>query len=474
MTLLRKFLSNRARVHSKKPLNSGILYQAAMTGANVSADKTDASAKHVFWASYFGWLLDGYDTTIYAFVLLAALGFILPNSGISKKLTAEYGLSFFAIFLVGWGTAFIFGPLADRVGRMRTLGIAILLYALGTFFSGLSYNVLEFGIARFIAGLGLGAEWFIGGTGVAEVFPESRRKIWAGRFHSAWYAGFILAAVTTPLLLQYVFRVAYAWRIIFFIGIVPALILAYIRLRTTEPEVWQKKKDRFGERMNMRLSFKVMFSRPYIRNTVLLVLVMIPVITGLYGAVLYTPSTITGLVHDAFTPTTSATWYVVLGGTTISGLTLLFCLLMPYMATRFGRKTTLAIFMTFMIVGLITAFGIADTQKNLYLFLPLLVLLGIGGADFSVFSLWVPELYPTEARAGGFAVITTLGRYAGAGIVFVIAALSVIVGLGEAIAYGSIAFIIGIIMLVFVKEDRTRALDRTTDKMAVEVTTEAN
>ncbi len=425
------------------------------------------SARHVFWASYFGWLLDGYDTTIYAFVLLAALGFILPNSGISKSLTAAYGLSFFAIFLVGWGTAFIFGPLADRVGRMKTLGIAILLYALGTFFSGLSYNVTEFGIARFIAGLGLGAEWFIGGTGVAEVFPENERKIWAGRFHSAWYAGFIFAAVTTPLLLEYVFQVSYAWRIIFFIGIIPALILAYIRLRTTEPEVWKQKKEKFGDKMSMSLSFKVMFSRKYVRNTVMLVLVMVPVITGLYGAVLYTPSTIAGLVKASL-GSASPTWYVVLGGSTISGLTLLFCLLMPYMTTRFGRKTTLGIFMSFMIVGLITAFGIADTEKNLFLFLPLLVFLGIGGADFSVFSLWVPELYPTEARAGGFAIITTLGRYAGAGIVFIIAALSVLVGLGEAIAYGSIAFIIGLVMLVFVKEDRAKVLDRSVDALGEE------
>lgn len=99
-----------------------------MTETSIPSDKMDASAKHVFWASYFGWLLDGYDTTIYAFVLVASLLFILPNSGISKTLLPSYGLMFFAIFLTGWGTAFIFGPLADKIGRMKTLGIAILLY----------------------------------------------------------------------------------------------------------------------------------------------------------------------------------------------------------------------------------------------------------------------------------------------------------------------------------------------------------
>ncbi len=444
-----------------------------MTGVVASAEKMDASAKHVFWASYFGWLLDGYDTTIYAFVIVASLGFLMPASGIHLTIAERtyYVLVFFAIFLVGWGTAFTFGPLADKVGRMKTLGIAILLYAIGTFLSGASFNLTEFGIARFIAGFGLGAEWFIGGTGVSEVFPEKSRHIWAGRFHSAWYAGFILAAVTTPLLLLYVFKGTTGWtsgwRIIFFIGIIPAVILAYIRLAAKEPEVWQQKKARFGNKMNMSLSFKTLFSQRYRRTTILMVLVMVPVITGLYGGTLFAPSAITNLVGVVL-PKTTATWYVVLGGTTISGFTLLFCLLMPYMVRRMGRKVTLAIFMTFMIIGLVTAFGIAYTSNNLYLFLPLLILLGIGGADFSVFSLWVPEIYPTEARAGGFALITALGRYAGAGLVFAIAALTKMVGLGDSLAYASVAFVIGLVLLMFVKENRTKQLDRTLDSMAIE------
>jgi MFS family permease len=442
-----------------------------MTETSLPSDKMDASAKHVFWASYFGWLLDGYDTTIYAFVLVASLSFLLPNSGISKSFIASYGLKFFAIFLIGWGTAFVFGPVADKVGRMRTLGIAILLYALGTFFSGLSYNVTEFAVARFVAGFGLGAEWFIGGTGVSEVFPEKSRHIWAGRFHSAWYAGFILAAVTTPLLLEYIFTTSNGWRAIFFIGIIPAVILGYIRIRAKEPEVWKRKKDLHSEQMNMSTSFKLLFSKNYRKTTILLVLVMVPVITGLYGGTLFAPTAITNLVHATFTASTSATWYVVLGGVLISGFTLLFCLIMPYMVRSLGRKTTLTIFMVFMIVGLVTAFGIAYTSNNLYMFLPLAILLGIGGADFSVFSLWVPEIYPTEARAGGFAVITALGRYAGAGLVFVISAVTAAVGLGDSLAYASVAFVIGIILLYFVKEDRNKQLDRTIDKIALDLET---
>lgn len=198
---------------------------------------------------------------------------------------------------------------------------------------------------------------------------------------------------------------------------------------------------------------------------------IIPVITGLYGGTLFAPTAIEGIVTAALPSGTSPTWYVVLGGTIISGFTLIFCLVMPYMVKKIGRKLTLTAFMVLMVIGLVTAFGIAYTSNNLILFLPLLILLGIGGADFSVFSLWVPEIYLTEARAGGFAVITALGRYAGTGLVFVIASLTAIVGLGDSLAYGSIAFVIGIVLLMFVKEDRNKILDRNIEKLETETQT---
>ncbi len=109
-------------------------------------------------------------------------------------------------------------------------------------------------------------------------------------------------------------------------------------------------------------------------------------------------------------------------------------------------------------------YGFIYSTNNLNLFLPLLALLGIGGADFSVFSLWVPEIYPTEARAGGFGIITTVARYVGAGLVFLIAYLAAILSnLGYALALASIAFVVGIIVLQFVHEDRDKELDRSVE-----------
>lgn len=426
-----------------------------VTGAVGTVDDRQALAgrqRHVFWASYFGWLLDGFDSTVYAFVLVPALKYLLPTSGVPVTQLAFYGLTFFAIFLAGWGSSFVVGFAADRYGRLRVLGLSILLYALGTLGSGLAHNLAEFGIARFVAGFGLGAEWFIGGTGVAESVPEKDRDVWAGRFHSAWYVGFILAAAIVPFLSP-----AIGWRGVFFIGVIPAALLFYIRFRAVEPYRWVDARERLGERMNVGRSIKTVFSPQYRRQTIMLTIIMVPVITGLYGGTLFVPTALTDL--DKVSPVGFGTSYLIaIGGSIIAALTIVGCLVMPYMARRIGRRGALAIFMAFMAVGLVVVFEVMFKAGNMTGFLVALVLLGIGGADFSVFSLWLPEIYPTEARAGGFGFVTTIGRYAGAGLTFAIGAMNNAIGLGSSLAITAAFFLIGIVLIPFTIETRDKVM----------------
>ena len=128
-----------------------------------------------FYAAWGGWVLDGFTTFVYAFIDLAATRYLLPATGISLSLTSFFLAAFFAVFLIGWGTSFIFGPLGDKYGRIKILSLSIILFAVGSVLSGLSTNAYEFMVFRFLTGLGIGAEWFSGGTTVAEVFPEDRR-----------------------------------------------------------------------------------------------------------------------------------------------------------------------------------------------------------------------------------------------------------------------------------------------------------
>ncbi len=413
-----------------------------------SSDRARTARKHIFWASYFGWLLDGFDTTIYAFVLVPALKVILPASGVAATETPHWGLTFFAIFLGGWGSSFLIGLLADRIGRLRALGLSIALYAVGTLASGLAQNIPEFAAARFVAGFGLGAEWFIGGTGVAEAFPEEERPKWTGRFHSAWYAGFILAAAIVPFIVD-----PLGWRGVFFIGIIPAVLLFYIRLKAEEPERWVKAKERLGAELNMRRSLQTILDRDHRRDTLILAVIMVPVITGLYGGTLFVPTALSDL-HKSTHASIKPSYLIAIGGSIIAAFTLVTCLVVPALADRWGRRRTLGVLLAFMAVGLPLVFLLAFKNGNLSLFLGLLVLLGIGGADFAVFSVWLPEIYPTHARAGGFAFVTTIGRFAGAGLTFAIGALNTAVGLGTSLSLTAIFFVLGLLLLPFAREGR--------------------
>jgi len=122
-----------------------------------------------FWAAWSGWTLDGMDSFIYALVLSPALTELLPKSGMSGS-PANVGLVgsiLFALFLVGWGLAFIWGPIADRFGRVRVLAASVLVYAVFTGAAALSQNVWQLGLFRLLAGIGIGGEWALAGTYVA-------------------------------------------------------------------------------------------------------------------------------------------------------------------------------------------------------------------------------------------------------------------------------------------------------------------
>ncbi len=114
------------------------------------------------------------DSFIYALVLVPALRELLPKSGIraTGANVGFYGGLLFALFLVGWGMALIWGPVADRFGRVRTLALTILCYSLFTLLAAFGQNVWEVAVFRLLAGVGIGGEWAMGGTFVAEEWPE--------------------------------------------------------------------------------------------------------------------------------------------------------------------------------------------------------------------------------------------------------------------------------------------------------------
>src|SRR6516225_2204769 len=216
-----------------------------------------------FFAAWAGWALDGMDSYIFALVMVPALKELLPRSGLRNDVAGIgfYGGLLFAFFLVGWGCAFLWGPIADKYGRVRTLMLTILWYSLFTFLCCLSSRVWQLGLCRMFAGIGIGGEWAMGGTFVAEEWPEDRRKIAAGWMHTGYYVGFFLAALA-----NYFLEARYGWRVMFAIGGLPALLVGFIRHRVTDSARWRGKAEQM-KKWSVGRPLKILFSREYRQRT---------------------------------------------------------------------------------------------------------------------------------------------------------------------------------------------------------------
>ena len=175
-----------------------------------------------FWAAWAGWALDGMDSFIYALVMVPALRDLLPRSGVlaTPANLGYYGGLLFALFLVGWGLSLLWGPVADRFGRVKTLMLTIACYSLFTFLGTVATGVWHLAAFRLLAGIGIGGEWAMGGTFVAEEWPEDRRKMAAGAMHTGYYVGFFLAAIA-----NYTIGARWGWRAMFALGGTPALLV---------------------------------------------------------------------------------------------------------------------------------------------------------------------------------------------------------------------------------------------------------
>jgi MFS family permease len=394
-----------------------------------------------FWGAWAGWTLDGMDSVIYALVLSPALTELLPKSGY-KATPANVGFAgsiLFALFLVGWGLSLIWGPIADRFGRSRVLAATIFVYAIFTGAAALSQTVWQLGLFRLLAGIGIGGEWALAGTYVAEAWPEDRRKMGAGYLQTGYYAGFFLASA-----LNYTVAARYGWRTMFWCGLTPVVVAVVVLLRVKESERWQQKTKTKAE--GGLSSLRRIFSPPYTQRTLVNTVLLASAICGLWAAAVYAPTAIISLAKR--------------GMGLLSLGTILGCLAVPPLAERIGRKRTLAFYFLGMAICIVLSFGWAFyLPMGLHPFIAVLFFLGFFGGNFAIFSLWLPEQYGTTVRATAFAFTTSFGRFIAAGVNFSVGALVSQMGtLGKPVAYTAIAFGIGLLVIPFAVETRGNVL----------------
>src|SRR5512141_1316504 len=195
-----------------------------------SFSQVTSAQRRTLLAAALGWMLDAFDAMLYALVLTH----VMRDLGMSKS-TAGL-LNTLTLLASGIGGV-SFGFLADRIGRKRALMLSILTYSVCSFASGLSTSILMLAAFRFVLGLGMGGEWNTGATLVAETWPTHLRAKAISIVQSSWAIGYAMAALVAGIVLQYA-----NWRVVFFVGILPALVTFWIQKGVPESPMWRSNR----------------------------------------------------------------------------------------------------------------------------------------------------------------------------------------------------------------------------------------
>jgi MFS family permease len=398
------------------------------------------------------------DSFIYALVLVPALRDLLPHSGIpaTPGATGYYGGLIFAAFLVGWGLSFVWGPVADHFGRVLTLALTIVCYSLFTFLGAVAKNVWMLAAFRLLAGIGIGGEWTLGSTFIAEALPDRRRAMGAGVLTGGFYLGMFFAA-----LVNHTVGSRFGWRAVFAVGGAPILLAIYTRYAVAEPQRWSERKLSTGRSQSFVRPLLNLFSERYRARTLLNMVYLQVSIIGLWAGSVYAPTAVRYLAGragfnllDGGRIASSATMLLAAG-------TILGCVTAPLLAERIGRRAALGIYYGVMLLSISGAFGGAFYLMNhaLSLFIASLFFLGFGGGTFGIYTLWLPEQYPTECRATAFGFITSIGRFGGAAVTSLVGLGVAHFGtLGKPVALTSVAFLAGLLLLPFGAETTGKQL----------------
>ena len=411
----------------------------------------------VLLVAWLGWVFDAMDAMIYALVLHPALHDLLQAASGGAPVTdgdiGWYGGIIFSIFLIGWAVGgVLFGVVADYLGRTKTLIMTILIYAVFTGLAALSQDWWHLAIYRFLTALGIGGEWAAGASLVAEVWPEEKRAKAAGVLQSAWAAGFFLAAAFYLLLR------GYSWRVLFVVGVAPAIVALLVRLWVKEPERWVKAHAAELQAGTVhRVKLPELFHGELRRSTVVGSVLAFVAVFGLWGATNWTPTLIRALPDMRGVQGAELKSYVVYATMMLNVGALIGYLSFGPLADRFGRRPIFALMCTGSLAMVPITFLTPHAYGDVLLLLPLLGFFNNG--IFSGFPIYLPELYPTRIRATGAGFCFNAGRVLASTGPFLTGILVTSLGsFGRAASAVALIYLVGLAVLPFAPETRGRPL----------------
>src|SRR6476620_4128171 len=407
----------------------GDIMTAIGDSAAGAMDRPDNTAMKALAASTIGYAMDGFDLLI--------LGFMLRAISADLHLTPAQAGSLITWTLIGAVVGgILFGILADYYGRVRVLTWTILLFAVFTGLCAFAQGYWDLLIYRTVAGLGLGGEFGIGMTLVAEAWPAAKRARACSYVALGWQAGVLCAALVTPALLPVV-----GWRGMFIVGLIPGVVAFAVRWYVGEPKIFVER----AKTARTMAPLKMLVKDAATSKVSLGMLILCSVQNfGYYGVMIWLPSYLS--TRFGFGLTQSALWTAV----TICGMAFGIWMFGVF-ADKAGRRPALLTFQAGAFVMVLVYSQLTDATALL-----------IGGAVMGLFvngmlggyGALLSELYPTEARATAENVLFNLGRGVGGFGPFVVGALAATYSFAVAIALLATIYLIDIVATLFLIPER--------------------
>jgi len=392
-------------------------------------------------AGKIGWMLDAFDVMLYVFCLKT----IMEEWHLNPA-TAGFMVTV-TLFASSFG-GILFGAVADRFGRKNALLVTVLLFSICSGLSGLAQNLVQLAVARTILGLGMGGEWASGALLVSETWPARHRGKAIGLMQGGWAIGYILAAIAAATILP-----RFGWRVMFFLGILPALFTVWIRTKVKEPEVWLAQKAKEKAEPRARGGFFQIFAPDLVRFTLLSTLISTFVMFAYWGLFSWLPSFLGSPVAKGgagLSIVKAPMWMIPMMIGAYCGY-----VSFGFVADRIGRRPAFA---TYLILSALLVFVYGNTRNP-----TTLMILGpfvgfFGSGYFSAFGVFVAELFPTRARGAALGFIFNTGRALSAAAPIAIGAATASRGAGPALALTAFAFALGALAMGLLPETRGAAL----------------
>jgi MFS family permease len=406
-------------------------------------------SRRALGAACLGWMLDSFDVNLYALVLAS----MMADLGFAKSVAGLIGSVTLVAAAVG---GILFGLAADRYGRTRALIGSILIYSVFTGACGLAQSAWQLMVFRALLGIGMGGEWASGAALVSETWPAEHRGKALGIVQSSWAVGYAAAAIVTQIVLPH-----WGWRAVFFVGVLPALVTAWVLKRVEEPRLWQAARARDaaealpGTRAvsGGLAGLSDLFKGPMLKLTVFVTLMNACTLYGYWAFTQWVP---------AYLELSPARGGLGLG----SYKTLLLVAMNVGMwfgyvtfglvSDRVGRKRT---YVTYVLAAAFFVMAYASFHSPFAL-LMLGPFVGFFGAGyFSGFGAVTAEIYPTKIRATAQGFTYNLGRVASAAAPWTVGTLADSHGFAAAFATAAAAFVLAAVAWIWIPETRGRAIE---------------